>query len=81
MTLKVWIAEILISDRVVHKIQQKHGVAPRQVREACLFFAYRMSRDPRSASTSQRAARSWRRLRRDPAYRGFEARQRGRWHI
>lgn len=44
MTLKVWIAEILISDRVVHKIQQKHGVAPRQVREACLFFAYRAAR-------------------------------------
>jgi hypothetical protein len=44
MVLKVWIAEIRMSERVAAKIKQKHGVTPNQVDEACMFFGYRAAR-------------------------------------
>lgn len=44
MAVKVWIAEIQISPRIADKLQLKHGITPEQVREACLFFAYRAAR-------------------------------------
>ena len=41
---RVWIAEIVCSDRVAHKIRTKHGVDVHQVREAVQFYGYRDAR-------------------------------------
>lgn len=42
--MKVWIAQIEISPRIEIKLGTKHGISAHQVREACLFFAYRAAR-------------------------------------
>jgi uncharacterized DUF497 family protein len=34
---KVWIGDILISERIEEKIRRKHGVRPEEVEEACRF--------------------------------------------